>query len=125
MEGAAAAPVEIFIGNTNPKATPEIIEKVMKKCAENLTEKVDLAVLEVKCLNNLEKDPSPRTRCWKLTVPYVHRELMNCDELYPAGWSHRRFFPPRNQQNNAKRHQADPVLEHLSSDEDNRDMAGA
>lgn len=125
MEGAEAAPIEIFIGNTNPKATPDIIEKVMKKCAGNLPEKVELTVLEVKCLNNLEKDPSPRTRCWKITVPYVHRELMDSDELYPTGWSYRKFFAPRSQQNKAKRHHADPVLEHLSgADESNNATEG-
>ena len=113
MEGAEAAP------------TPDIIEKVMKKCAGNLPEKVELTVLEVKCLNNLERDPSPRTRCWKITVPYVHRELMDSDELYPTGWSHRKFFAPRSQQNKAKRHHADPVLEHLSgADESNNTMEG-
>ena len=118
MEGAEAAPVEIFIGNTNPKATPEIISEVMKKCALDLPEKIELEVLEVKCLINLDVDPNPRTRCWKITVPYRFRELMARDDLYYCGWSHRQFFPPR--QNRAKRHQADPndpVAEHLRGGE--------
>ena len=39
------------------------------------------------------------------------------DDLYYCGWSHRQFYPPR--QNKAKRHQPDhdpndPVAEHLS-----------
>ena len=85
VEGAEAAPVEIFIGNTNPKATPEIISKVMKQCAQDLPEKVELEVLEVKCLNNLDVDPNPRTQCWKLTVPYRFRELMASDDLFYCG----------------------------------------
>ena len=115
MEGAEAAPVEIFIGNTNPKATPEIIATVMKKCALDLPEKIELEVLEVKCLNNVDLDPNPRTRCWKIVVPYRFKELMARDDLYYCGWSHRQFYPPR--QNKAKRHQPDPndpVAEHLS-----------
>ena len=116
IEGAEAAPVDIFIGNTNPNATPEIIAKVMKQCALDLPEKIELEVLEVKCLNNLETDANPRTRCWKLTVPYRFRELMARDDLYYCGWSHRQFFPPR--QNRAKRHQSDPndpVAQHLNA----------
>ena len=46
-------------------------------------------------------------------------------ELYRTGWSHRKFFAPRSQQNKAKRHLADPVLEHLSgADESNNAMEG-
>ena len=115
VEGAEAAPVEIFIGNTNPKATPEIISKVMKQCAQDLPEKIEL---ELECLNNLDVDPNPRTKCWKLTVPYRFRELMTRDDLYYCGWSHRQFYPPR--QNRAKRHQPDPndpVAEHLRGNE--------
>ena len=111
IEGAEAAPVEFFIGNTNPKATPDIITKVMKQCALDLPEKVDLEILEVKCLNNFDVDPNPRTKCWKLTVPYRFRELMARDDLYYCGWSHRQFYPPR--QNKAKRHQPDPDEQHL------------
>ena len=87
----------------------------MKQCALDLPEKIELEVLEVKCLNNLETDANPRTRCWKLTVPYRFRELMARDDLYYCGWSHRQFFPPR--QNRAKRHQSDPndpVAKHLA-----------
>ena len=28
-------------------------------------------------------------------MPYVFKELMENDELYPSGWSHRSFFPPK------------------------------
>ena len=115
MEGAEAAPVEIFIGNTNPKATPDIIEKVMKKCAINLPEKIDLEVLDVKRLARLDLDPNPRTKCWKITVPYRFKEVMARDDLYYCGWSHRQFYPPK--QNRAKRHHPDPndpVAEHLN-----------
>ena len=111
IDGAEAAPVEFYIGNTNPRATPDIITKVMKQCALDLPEKVDLEVIDVKCLNNLDVDPKPRTKCWKITVPYRFRELMTRDDLYYCGWSHRQFYPPR--QNKAKRHQPDPVEQHL------------
>ena len=38
-----------------------------------------------------------RTKGWKVTVPNRLREYMMKDEAYPCGWSHRRFFPKRNQ----------------------------
>ena len=116
MEGAEAAPIEIYVGITNPKATSEIITKVMKKCAMNLPDRVDLEILEVKCLNRLDIDPNPRTNCWKITVPCRFKELMARDDLYYCGWSHRQFFPPR--QNRAKRQQLDPndpVAAHLAA----------
>ena len=116
MDGAEAAPVEFFIGNTNPRATPEIISEVLKKCAKELPEKVDLEVINVKYLTNPERDPNPRTRSWRVTVPCRFREFMLKDDLYYAGWAHRPYYPPK--QNRAKRHQADPndpVTTHLAA----------
>ena len=101
IDGAEAAPIEIFVGNTHPRATSEKISEVMKQCANELPDKTDLEILDVKCLTNLDLIPNPRTKCWKLTVPYRFKELMSQDELYPAGWSHRPLYPPR--QNRAKR----------------------
>ena len=118
MAGAEAAPVDIFVGNTNPQATPEIVKDVLIKYAQNLPDKPVLNVLEVKCLNNMEIEPNPRSRCWKVSVAYAQKEIMEKDELYPAGWSHRKFFPPRNNKNgagnNAKRPHVDPVVPYLS-----------
>ena len=43
----------------------------------------------------LTKEEKPRTKCWKVEVPYKHRELMEKDEMYPPGWRHRKFFGSR------------------------------
>ena len=51
-----------------------------------------LVVENVTCLTTLE---NPRTTSWKVTVPFRYREMMEKDELYPAGWTHRKFFGPR------------------------------
>lgn len=45
IEGAEAAPIQFYIGNTNPRATHEIISEVLKKCALDLADKVDLDIL--------------------------------------------------------------------------------
>ena len=87
--------MEIFVGNTNPRATEEKIKEVLLLSAAQTPEKPALVINEVKCLNNSEVEPNPRTRCWKISVPYAHKELMNDDNLYPAGWSHRIFYPAK------------------------------
>ena len=118
LAGAEAAPIDIFIGNTNPLATPEMIKTVMENSALKLSEESKLEIVAVKCLNNFERDPNPRSKCWKVTVPYAFRDLMENDELYPSGWSHRKFFPPRrnnpsgsNGQQPAKRANIDPIAD--------------
>ena len=59
-EGAEAAPIEMFVGNTNPRATEDIIKRVLLKCAENMPEKPKLEILEVQLLTNPERDPTTK-----------------------------------------------------------------
>ena len=103
LEGVDAAPVEIFVGNTNPRATEEKVKEVLILSAAQLPDKPQLLINEVKCLNNHDVDPNPRTRCWRISVPYKFKELMANDNLYPAGWSHRRFYPARRKKDTAKK----------------------
>jgi hypothetical protein len=87
MEGAEAAPVSFFIGNTNPKSVKESIEKVVLQCANELGEnKLKVEDIEVISLTKVE---NPRTKCWKLTVPNRWRETFRDDSFWPMGWSHR------------------------------------
>ena len=48
VAGAEAAPIDIFIGNTNPLATPAMIETVLKKSADQVSANCALNVIEVK-----------------------------------------------------------------------------
>ena len=87
MEGAEAAPVSFFIGNTNPKSVKESIEKVVLQCAnENSENKLKVEDIEVISVTKVD---NPRTRCWKLTVPNMWRETFRDDSFWPMGWSHR------------------------------------
>ena len=102
VAGGEAAPYDVFIGNTNPASTPEIIQEVLEKCAEMLPEENKLSeplqVLNVTCLTRPHENCDPlRTKCWKVTVANKFREHMLKDESYPYGWSHRRYFPKKNQ----------------------------
>ena len=92
----AVAPFEVFIANTHPGSTKELIKEILVDCASNdETRNAPLEVLDVKCMTNKEKILNPRTLCWKVTVPHREREHMIKDESFPEGWAHRRFFPPR------------------------------
>ena len=106
--GAEAAPIEVFVGNTNPRATDVIVAAVLKDCAKDMPEKPELEILSVRCLTNPERDPNPRTKSWVVRVPFMFKSLMENDDLYPAGWSHRKYFPARNQTNQNKRMHLDP-----------------
>ena len=109
IEGAEAAPIEVFVGNTNPKATEEIIKKVLLKCADNMPDKPKLEILEVKLLTNPERDPNPRFKSWKVKVPYIWKSLVEDDSFYPNGWSHRKYFQKRVQQDRNMRQHMDPT----------------
>ena len=37
-------------------------------------------------------------------VPYKYKQLMEKDELYPSGWTHRKFFGPRKSKENPAKH---------------------
>ena len=92
----AVAPYEVFIANTHPESTAELIKEILIECASDDTSRDSpLEVIDVKCMMNREKIPNPRTLCWKVTVPNREREYMMKDESYPEGWGHRRFFPPK------------------------------
>ena len=106
--GAEAAPIEIFVGNTNPRATEEIIKRVLVKCAEKMPDGPKLEILEVKLLTNPDRDPNPRFKSWMVKVPYAFKNLMEEDAFYPNGWSHRKYFPKRYQSDRNVRPHLDP-----------------
>ena len=44
----------------------------------------------------LSKEKEPRTKCWKVVIPYRFKDIMEKDDIYPTGWMHRKFFGSRN-----------------------------
>ena len=98
--GGQAAPVEFYVGNTTPEATEEIVSEVLVRCAKGVEASTDFRILEVEQLAKHITDP--RTKCWKVVVPFKYRELMEKSEMYPPGWCHRKFFAPRKSANPAK-----------------------
>ena len=95
-----AAPVEVFISNTSPDMTEDDVKEILKLCAEeaktsegneNLS---DFAVKDAKCLTRPDIE-NPRTKCWRVTVPFRFRDYILSDLAYPVGWCHRPFYPPK------------------------------
>ena len=51
-----------------------------------------LQVEEIELLTQVE---NPRTKCWRIVVPYKYMSVMENPELYPDGWRYRKFFGSR------------------------------
>ena len=100
-----AAPVEFYVGNTTPAANVDIIKAVLIKCAKAVHTDTEFNVLKVEQLaKHIE---NPRTKCWKVVIPYKFKDLLEKDEMYPSGWCHRKFFAPRSSGHPAKQQRKD------------------
>ena len=89
--------LQYYISNTPGHATDDLIKRVLEKCSAPLLKgEAILTVHKVECLT---KEDDPRTRCWKVMVPFKFKSVMENDELYPEGWRHRKFFGDRKKQN--------------------------
>ena len=102
VAGSEARPYDIVVGNTNPASTEEIIREVLTEVAKGATGdhrlEEPLQILEVECLTKPREDGSRIwTKTWRVQVPNKFREHMLRPESYPAGWTSRRYFPPRHQ----------------------------
>ena len=95
--GAEAGPIEIYISNTSNTTEEDDIKKVLETTAAGIDITANFKVTKAECLT---KDANPRTKCWKVTVPFKFKEFMENDELYPSGWRYRKFFAARNVRNN-------------------------
>ena len=93
-----AAPVEVFISNTCPDLTGDDIKHILKLCADDAKadnkELESFTVKDVKCLTRSEIE-NPRTKCWRVSVPFKYKDYIMSDLAYPMGWGHRPFFPPK------------------------------
>ena len=81
---------------------------MLVKCAKGVDATTQFSVVEVEQLAvHIE---NPRTKCWKVVVPYKYKEMMEKGELYPPGWTHRKFFGPRKSAQNKSARQDDQIV---------------
>ena len=100
VKGAEAAPYDVYVGNTHPDSTEDIVKQVLIEVSQNMSEenKLDepLQILEVECLTKPRTDGRKIwSRNWRVQVPNRFCEHMLKSEAYPSGWSSRRYFPAR------------------------------
>ena len=91
--------LQYYVGNTPGKASSDVIKKVLEKCSEPLISDGQLVVEDIELLTQVE---NPRTKCWRIVVPYKYKNVMENPELYPDGWRYRKFFGSRKVQERAK-----------------------
>ena len=97
---AEAAPFNVVIGNTNPASTENIIKDVLMKvytqCPVELKHEAPLQILEVECLTKPREDGRRIwSKTWRVQVPCKFRDYIQKPEAIPAGWTSRKYFPPR------------------------------
>ena len=80
--------------------TEEDIKEILKLCADDAKSSEgnealeDFSVKDVKCLTRPEIE-HPRTKCWRVAIPFKFKDYIKSDLAFPAGWSHRPFYPPK------------------------------
>ena len=102
VAGGEARPYDVVIGNTHPDTTEDILKDVLMHVSQNMPEEfkleIPLNILEVECLTKPREDGSRIwSRTWRVQVPNKFRDHMLRPEAYPAGWTTRRYFPPKQQ----------------------------
>ena len=100
IAGGEARPFDVVIGNTNLRSTENIIEEVLKNVSQGISEEMKLdahlEILEVECLTKPREDGRKIwTKTFRVQVPNKFKEHMMRPEAYPAGWTTRKYFPPR------------------------------
>ena len=85
----------------------------------------NLLTIRVECKNNLSVEPNPRTKCWKVSVPYLFKDIMEKDEFFPSGWSHRRWYSGNGKNSNQnKKARQDPILDLINENGEGGSQAG-
>ena len=90
----------MFVGNTHPETTDDIVKKVLIQVSENMDDEMKppepLDIIEVECLTKPREDGSRIwAKNWRVRVANKFRSHMLRPEAYPVGWSSRRYFPAR------------------------------
>ena len=95
-----AAPVEVFVSNTSPDICEDDVKEILKLCADDAMKEEgnqhlkEFIVKEAKCLTRPDIE-NPRTKCWRVSVPFKFKEYIHSDIAYPLGWCHRPYYPPK------------------------------
>ena len=96
----AVTPYDVVIGNTHPDSDKDIIIDVLIDVSKHMPDEMkldsDLEIIDAIYLTKPREDGSkPWSKSWQVRVPQKFRDHIMRPEAIPAGWTSRRFFPPR------------------------------
>ena len=97
---ATVTPFDVVIGNTHPDSDKDIIIEVLRDVSKQMPDdmklETDLEILDAICLTKPREDGSKLwSKSWQVRVPQKFKDHILRPEAIPAGWTSRRFFPPR------------------------------
>ena len=95
-EGGEQAPYSVFLSGTSPTCTKEQVSEKLLLCAAAVGGEQEVGImLEISSIEHIAiKIPhgeTPRSKCWKVTVPPRFAEHMATSGAYPAAWRWRRW----------------------------------
>ena len=93
------APYDIYIANTHPESTEEIIREVLEEIADDMPDGMKLEeklkIVEIECQTKERPGVKLYSKSWRVRVEDRFREHICRPEAIPAGWTSRKFYPKR------------------------------
>ena len=97
---------EYYVAGTSPDIDVDTMKVVLKMCSEDYikrknenTENASNLVLSNENVTAIDLTPdyleNPRSRSWKISVPYSFKIMLDDNDFFPKSWSYRKFYPPR------------------------------
>ena len=95
-EGGDQAPCSVFLSGTSPTCTADEVREKLLLCAAALggdeQQGVTLVISSIDHIPiKIPRGETPRSKCWKVTVPPRFAEHMAQSQAYPAAWGWRRW----------------------------------
>ena len=90
------APYEMYVGRTHPDTTEEDIRGLVQDYTKDTDRPDGVSVIDVDLLKEM-KDQNDRivSKCWRVTVAFTDKDKMMEASSWPAGWTYRQYFLPR------------------------------
>ena len=94
--GGDQAPCSVFLSGTSPSCTADLVREKLLLCAAAVGGDEQQGVsLEISSIDHIPikipRGETPRSKCWKVTVPPRFAEHMAQSQAYPAAWGWRRW----------------------------------
>ena len=101
------APYDVYIANTHPNCTDDLIKEVLTEIADNMPDEMKLnekfRILEVECQTKPREGVKIYSKSWRVRVENKFKEHICRPEAIPPGWTSRKFYYRREPRNPHKR----------------------